>query len=271
MSLHAIDSLPMLAGRHALVTGANRGIGAAIARTLSAAGARVSLLVRDAARGEAVGASLPGPYTVVVADVTDREVLIGACAAAAEALGPIDILVNNAGTAESAPFLKSDAVLFDRMIAMHLMAPVYASQAVLPSMLERGAGHIVNVASVAGLMGAPYVTAYASAKHAMIGLTRALALEVGPRGVSVNAVCPAYTDTDLVTGAVERIVQRTGRSASEALHSILSDAGQSRIVTSEEVAEAVLMLCAAPIGAPVGQAIVIDGRVTDSSAPTHGA
>ena len=269
--MHGSDSLPVLAGRHALVTGANRGIGAAIARTLSAAGARVSLLVRDADRGEAVGASLPGPYTVVVADVTDREALIGACAAAAEALGPIDILVNNAGTAESAPFLKSDAVLFDRMIAMHLMAPVYASQAVLPSMLERGAGHIVNVASVAGLMGAPYVTAYTSAKHAMIGLTRALALEVGPRGVSVNAVCPAYTDTDLVTGAVERIVQRTGRSASEALHSILSDAGQSRIVTSEEVAEAVLMLCAAPIGAPVGQAIVIDGRVTDGSAPTHGA
>ena len=255
-----------LFGRHALVTGANRGIGAAIVRALSVAGARVSLLVRDAARAEAVTASLPGPYTVVVADVTDRVALTGACAAAADALSPIDILVNNAGTAESAPFLKSDAALFERMIAMHLMAPVYASQAVLPSMLERGAGHIVNVASVAGLMGAPYVTAYTSAKHAMIGLTRALALEVGPRGVSVNAVCPAYTDTDLVTGAVDRIVQRTGRSASDALHSILSDAGQARIVTSEEVAEAVLALCTAPAGAAVGQAIVIDG-----SAPVHGA
>ena len=256
----------LLSGRHALVTGANRGIGAAIARALSAAGARVSLLVRDAARGEAVGGSLPGPYTVVVADVTDREALIGACAAAANALGPIDILVNNAGTAESAPLLKSDAALFERMIAMHLMAPVYASQAVLPSMLERGAGHIVNVASVAGLMGAPYVTAYTSAKHAMIGLTRSLALEVGPRGVSVNAVCPAYTDTDLVTGAVERIVQRTGRSASDALHSILSDAGQARIVTSDEVADAVLALCTAPPGTPVGQAIVIDGSTANGHA-----
>ena len=271
MTLHMSDSLPALAGRHALVTGANRGIGAAIARALSAAGARVSLLVRDASRGEAVGSSLSGPYTVVVADVTDRDALISACAAAADALGPIDILLNNAGTAESAPFLKSDTALFEQMIAMHLMAPVYASQAVLPSMLARGAGHIVNVASVAGLMGAPYITAYTSAKHAMIGLTRALAAEVGPRGVSVNAVCPAYTDTDLVTGAVERIVQRTGRSAHDALHSILSDAGQARIVTSDEVADAVLALCTAPAGAPVGQAIVIDGRVTDGHAPARGA
>ena len=123
MSLHTSDSLPVLAGRHALVTGANRGIGAAIARTLSAAGAKVSLLVRDATRAEAVAAALNGPYAVVVADVTDHEALLGACAAAAGALGPIDILVNNAGTAESAPFLKSDTALFDRMIAMHLMAP----------------------------------------------------------------------------------------------------------------------------------------------------
>lgn len=266
MSLHTSDSLPVLAGRHALVTGANRGIGAAIARTLSAAGARVSLLVRDAARADVVATSLPGPYTVVVADVTNREALLGACAAAAAALGQVDILVNNAGTAESAPFLKSDTALFDRMIAMHVMAPVYASQAVLPSMLEHGFGHIVNVASVAGLMGAPYVTAYTAAKHAMIGLTRALALEVGPRGVAVNAVCPAYTDTDLVSGALERIVQRTGRSASDALHSMLSDAGQTRIVTVEEVAEAVLALCAAPAGAPVGQAIVIDGRAPNGDA-----
>jgi len=257
------SSLLVLAGRHALVTGANRGIGAAIARTLSAAGARVSLLVRDAGRAEVVTASLPGPYTVVVADVTDREALVGACAAAAEALGPVSILVNNAGTAESAPFLKSEPALFERMIAMHLMAPVWASQAVLPSMIERGCGHIVNVASVAGLMGAPYVTAYTAAKHAMIGLTRSLALEVAPRGIAVNAVCPAYTDTDLVTDAVNRIVRRTGRSASDALHAILSDAGQPRIVTSDEVAVAVLALCTAPAGSPVGQAIVIDGRASD--------
>jgi NAD(P)-dependent dehydrogenase (short-subunit alcohol dehydrogenase family) len=138
-------------------------------------------------------------------------------------------------------------------------------------MLERGYGHIVNVASVAGLMGAPYVTAYTSAKHAIIGLTRALAAEVGPRGVAVNAVCPAYTDTDLVTGAVAKIVQRTGRSAHDALQSILAEAGQVRIVTSDEVAVAVLRLCTAPAGAPVGQAIVIDGRLPDELAPDAGA
>ncbi|WP_310570927.1 SDR family oxidoreductase [Gemmatimonas sp.] len=270
MSLHTSDSLPALAGRHAMVTGANRGIGAAIARALSANGARVSLLVRDAARAKAVAASLSGPYTVVVADVTDREALVGACVAAAEALGPVDILVNNAGTAESAPFLKSDTALFERMLAMHLMAPVYASQVVLPGMIERSFGHIVNVASVAGLMGAPYVTAYTAAKHAMIGLTRSLALEAGPRGVAVNAVCPAYTDTDLVTGAVERIVQRTGRTANDALQSILADAGQTRIVTSEEVADAVLALCTAPIGAAIGQTIVIDGRADDERTPERG-
>ncbi|WP_411279053.1 SDR family NAD(P)-dependent oxidoreductase [Gemmatimonas sp.] len=263
MTLHTRDSLPVLTGRHALVTGANRGIGAAIVRTLSAAGARVSLLVRNAARAEAVAATLAGPYAVVVADVTDHEALVDACTAAAKALGPIDILVNNAGTAESAPFLKTETALFDRMIAMHLMAPVWASQAVLPSMIERKFGHIVNVASVAGLMGAPYVTAYTAAKHAMVGLTRALALEVAPRGISVNAVCPAYTDTDLVKGAVDRIVQRTGRSGSDALHSILSDAGQARIVTSDEVARAVFALCTAPAGSPVGQAIVVDGRAPD--------
>ena len=269
--MSAATSSEALAGRHALVTGANRGIGAAIARTLSAAGAKVSLLVRDAARAEAVAASLVGPYSVVVADVTNHHALTGACAAAAQALGPIDMLVNNAGTAESAPFLKSDPALFERMLAMHLMAPVYASQAVLPAMLERGYGHIVNVASVAGLMGAPYVTAYTSAKHAIIGLTRALAAEVGPRGVAVNAVCPAYTDTDLVTGAVAKIVRRTGRSAHDALQSILAEAGQVRIVTSDEVAVAVLRLCTAPAGAPVGQAIVIDGRLPDELAPDAGA
>jgi NAD(P)-dependent dehydrogenase (short-subunit alcohol dehydrogenase family) len=260
MSRPTSDSTPALAARHALVTGANRGIGAAIARSLSAAGARVTLLVRDAARGEAVAATLPGPTAVVVADITDRDALLAACAAAAEALGPIDILVNNAGTAESAPFLKSDDALFQRMMAMHVMGPVHATQAVLPGMLSRGSGHVINVASVAGLMGAPYVTAYTAAKHAMVGLTRSLAAEVGPRGVSVQAVCPAYTDTDLVQGAVSWIVARTGRTPEEALHSILTDAGQSRIVTSEEVAEVVLALCTAPAGTPVGQAIVVDGR-----------
>lgn len=248
-----------LQGQHALVTGASRGIGAAIARSLSAAGANVSLLVRDAARAEPVARALTGAHTVVVADVTDQEALQRACHEAIGVFGPVDILVNNAGSAVSATFLKSDAALFERMMAEHLLSVVHAAHVVLPGMIERGRGHIINIASVAGLWGAPYVTAYTAAKHAMVGFTRSLAPEVAPRGVSVNAVCPGYTDTDLVADAVARIVARTGRSAAEAEATILADAGQSRLVSVGEVAEAVLRLCTAPAGAPSGQAIVLNG------------
>ena len=253
--------------RRILVTGSSRGIGKAIAETLAQQGVTVICVSKSAESCGATAAAIiaaGGKAKALAVDVADGAAIAKASEELLKEFPAIDILVNNAGTAESAPLHRSDTALFERMIAMHLMAPVHASKAVLPSMLERGAGHIVNVASVAGLMGAPYVTAYSSAKHAMIGLTRSLALELGPRGVAVNAVCPAYTDTDLVTGAVERIVQRTGRSASDALQSILSDAGQSRIVTSEEVADAVLALCNAPPGAAVGQTVVIDGRTAET-------
>jgi NAD(P)-dependent dehydrogenase (short-subunit alcohol dehydrogenase family) len=262
----AVMAAHPLADRHALITGAARGIGAAIARQLSAAGACVTLLVRDAARAEAVVRTLSGPHAVVVADITDAPALRRACREAMAAFGPVDILVNNAGSAVSAPFLKSDAALFSRMLAEHLMAVVHAVQVVLPPMLERGRGQIVNVASVAGLAGAPYITAYSAAKHAMLGLTRSLAQEVASRGVAVNAVCPGYTDTALVTDAVARIVARTGRTAAEAEASILAEAGQSRLVTVDEVAAAVLVLCTAPPGAPTGQAVVLDGSADGSVA-----
>ena len=147
--------MALLSGRHALVTGANRGIGAAIARALSREGARVTLMVRDAARALPVADSLDGRHAVVVADVTDRAASQAACAEAVAALGPIDILVNNAGSAETGPFMKSDAALFQRMIDVHLLAAVYTTHAVLPGMLERGYGHVVNVASIAGLSAMP--------------------------------------------------------------------------------------------------------------------
>lgn len=248
-----------LEGRHALVTGANRGIGAAIARALSLQGARVTLMVRDATKAQQVADSLGGPHAVVVADVTDRAASQAACAEAASVLGAIDILVNNAGTADSAPFMRSDPALFQRMIDVHLLAVVHTTQAVLPGMLERGYGHVVNVASIAGLTGAPYFTAYVAAKHAMVGLTRALALEAGPRGVAVNAVCPGFVDTDLVTDAARRIAAKTGRTEAEAVQSILDNAGQPRIVTADEVAAAVIALCTAPAGAVSGQSVVLDG------------
>ena len=248
-----------LTGRHVLVTGANRGIGAAIARAFSAQGAKVSLMVRDAASAVKVAESLAGPHCVVTADVTDRAASQAACAEAAAKLGPINILINTAGSAASAPFMRTDVALFQRMINEHLLAPLHTIHAVLPSMVERKAGHIVNIASIAALGGAPYITAYVSAKHAELGLTRALAAEFGPQGISVNAVCPGYTDTDMVQRGVDKIVAKTGLSADRALRSMLGESGQSRLVTVEEVANAVIALCTAPADAPTGQAVVVDG------------
>lgn len=248
-----------LAGRHALVTGANRGIGAAIARALSKEGASVTLMVRNAERARSVAGMLTGPHATVIADLTDRAAVHAACAEAAERLGPVDILVNNAGSTESAPFLKTGPELFARMIAIHLLGAVHTTQAVLPSMIERGRGHVINVASTAGLRGEAYVTAYVAAKHALVGLTRALALEMGKRGIAVDAVCPGYTATDLVHDAVARIAAKTGKSEDEALRTILAGAGQERLVTPDEVAAAVVALCRAPAYSPTGQTVVIDG------------
>jgi len=251
-----------LAGRHALVTGANRGIGAAIARALSNEGASLTMMVRDASRARAVAASLKGPHAIVVADLTDRIVTQQACADAANQHGPVDILVNNAGYTETAPFLKTEPDLFERMIAIHLLGAVHTMQGVLPAMIERGRGHIVNVASTAGLHGEAYVSAYVAAKHALVGLTRSVAIEMEKRGIAVNAVCPGYTDTDLVRNAVARISAKTGKSEDEALHSILSRARQSRLVTPDEVAAAVVRLCVSPTDAPSGQTVVMDGTAS---------
>ena len=248
-----------LAGRHALITGANRGIGAAIARALSGEGASVTLMVRNSARAQEATGLLAGPHAIVVADVTDRAAVHSACAEATARIGPVDILVNNAGSTESAPFLKSTPELFGRMIAVHLLGAVHTTQAVLPDMIERGRGHVVNVASTAGLRGEAYVTAYVAAKHALVGLTRALALEVGRKGIAVNAVCPGYTGTQLVHDAVARIAAMTGKSEGDALRAILAGAGQTRLVTPDEVAAAVVALCTAPDGAPTGQTVVVDG------------
>lgn len=246
-------------GRHALVTGANRGIGEAVVRALAAEGARVTLLVRHRASGEAVARTLTGTHAVVVADVTDGGAVRAACETARAQLGGIDILVNNAGGAESIPFLQTTPEHFTRTFAVHVLGAVHATQAALPGMIERRRGHIVNMASVAGLRGAAYVSAYTTAKHALVGLTRSLALEVEKHGVHVNAVCPAYVDTDIVRGAVARIVGKTGRSDAEALGALLASTGQPRLVTVDEVADAVLRLCDSGAGSPVGQAVVVDG------------
>ncbi|MEO7360324.1 MAG: SDR family NAD(P)-dependent oxidoreductase [Gemmatimonadaceae bacterium] len=248
-----------LAERHAMVTGANRGIGAAIAMSLSQLGATVTLLVRDRESGERAQALLPGKSYVVAADITDEDAVANACVKAMNAMGTVDILVNNAGSVESAPFLRTDRAVFERMLAVHLYGPMAATRALLPNMMTQKFGRVVNIASIAGVAGAPYITAYCAAKHAMVGLTRSLAKEVITSGITVNAVCPGYTETDMVTSGIANITARTGRSAEDALSAMLSNSPLKRLVKAEEVASSVAWLCSAGAASVTGQTIVIDG------------
>jgi NAD(P)-dependent dehydrogenase (short-subunit alcohol dehydrogenase family) len=178
---------------------------------------------------------------------------------AASRRGAIDILIANAGTAVSAPFSRSDVALFRSMLDVNLLGVVNATQAVLGSMTERGFGRIVAVASTAGLKGYPYVSAYCAAKHAVIGFVRAVALETATTGVTINAVCPGFTDTDLVAGSLDRIVAKTGRSRQEALADIVKHNPQGRLIDPNEVADAVLWLCGAGARSVNGQAIAVAG------------
>ncbi len=248
-----------LAGRHALVTGAGRGIGTAVACALARHGAAVTWLGRDRAALEAVAAPFAGQGRVAIADVTDRTALRRSVAEAAEAFGPVGILVNNAGAAASAPFARTEPDLLERMLAVNLMGAFHAIQAVLPAMRERRWGRIVNVASTAGLKGYAYVAAYCAAKHALVGLTRALALETAAQGITVNAVCPGYTETDLLAGAVANIAARTGRSEAEARAALARTSPLGRFVAPEEVANAVAWLVLPGSEAVTGQAIVVAG------------
>jgi NAD(P)-dependent dehydrogenase (short-subunit alcohol dehydrogenase family) len=250
--------MPQLSGSpHALVTGGGRGIGREIAAVLTRAGASVTIVGRNrAALDRAVSEGVA--HAAVVADVTDQTAVNAAIATAA-ARQPIDILIANAGAAESAPFGKSDAALFRRMIDINLMGVVYATQAVLPSMKARRHGRIVAIASTAGLKGYAYVSAYAAAKHAVVGLVRSLALEVASSGITVNAVCPGFTDTDLVATSVDNIMAKTGRSRDDAIAELAKHNPQGRLVTPAEVADSVLWLCGDGASAVTGQAIVVAG------------
>jgi NAD(P)-dependent dehydrogenase (short-subunit alcohol dehydrogenase family) len=246
-----------LAGRHAVVTGASRGIGAAAAEALAKLGARLTLMARDnealdKTSGEIVDSK------AIVCDVTDAASVTRAFAEARER-GPIAILVNNAGIAASAPFLRTDDALLERIFAVNVFSAFRCAREALPDMLAGGWGRIVNVASVAGLKGYRYISAYTASKHALVGMTRALASEVADKNITVNAVCPSYVDTEMTRRTIANIVAKTGRSETDALAELVRGNPQARLIAPEEVAHAIAWLCVPGTESITGQAIPIAG------------
>jgi 3-hydroxybutyrate dehydrogenase len=252
----------MLENRIALITGGGRGIGRAIALAFAREGAKVVLAARTAQQVEETAAEIGNEETALplVCDVSDvaSVQLLFANVTVKFGRGP-DILVNNAGIAESAPLAKTGDDLWHRHLAINLTGTFYCTRAALPEMLERGWGRVINVASIAGKTGAPYIAAYAASKHGVLGLTRSVALEVAAKGITVNAICPGYVDTDMTTRGIENVIAKTGRSADQALEVIKKMSPQNRLITVEEVAALALLLASEEGRGINGQAINIDG------------
>lgn len=247
-----------LQDKHAVITGGGSGIGAAIAESLSAAGARVTIMGRRRQPLEDKAKTLTNGFAVVC-DVTDEGIVAAAFEKAVQKNGPVDILVNNAGAAQSLPFKKTDRAHLQHMLDVNLIGPYLCIQAVLQDMIDKGTGRIINVASTAALKGYGYVTAYSAAKHGVLGLTRSLALEMATKGVTVNAVCPGFTNTAIAREAISNIMSKTGRSQEDALAELVVQNPQKRLIEPEEVAETVLWLCSDSAASITGQAIAVAG------------
>lgn len=247
-----------LLDKHVIVTGAGKGIGAAIVDALTAAGAKTTLMGRNLAPLQEKAERLLQAQAISV-DVTDSTAVKQAFAQARETFGPIDILVNNAGQAFTAPSHKMADDSWHQMIAVNLDSVFYCSREALADMRRRKTGRIVNIASTAALKGYGYVSAYCAAKHGTLGLTRAMALENATQGITINAVCPGYTETELVKNSIETIMEKTGRSEAEAREELTRSNPQGRLVQPEEVANAVLWLCSPGAESITGQAIAVAG------------
>jgi NAD(P)-dependent dehydrogenase (short-subunit alcohol dehydrogenase family) len=247
------------AARHALVTGGSRGIGLAIAEALADAGASVSLIGRDQKSLESAAERLGPAAGIAAADVTDEAALTAAIETLVAARGPVTILINNAGGVASLPFRRMKSADLRQGLELNLVSAFQAIQAVLPGMVAGGWGRIVSVASTAGLKGYPYVAHYCAAKHGLIGLTRALGIELARTGVTVNALCPGYTETDLFLDAVANVQAKTGASGETARAQLLAGNPQGRPIRPEEVAAAVLWLCGSGAASVTGTTIPIAG------------